>query len=269
MEGALPDLDARQRAFAQAILHPQRPVPPGLTGPDGKPDGRRFAVYRNNVVAGLIDALKAAYPVTRRIVGDEFFAAMARAFVLQKPPHSPVMLHYGEGFADFAGAFEPASALAYLRDVARLERAWVQAYHAREAVPLDLVTLGGMMNDTLAAVTLTLHPSIGIVCSPHPVVTIWRMNTGGGVPTAIDMHANGEDALVSRAVADVEVRALPRGAAAFIQSLQAGVRMVDALDFALTDEPSFDLSRTLKIMMQAGVIVGWTRVGHENATRSA
>ncbi|WP_143328493.1 HvfC/BufC N-terminal domain-containing protein, partial [Caballeronia terrestris] len=101
------DIDARQSAFAMAILHPEYPIPPGLTGPDGEPSARRFAVYRNNVVAGLCDALKAAYPATRRIVGDEFFAAMARAYVLREPPRSPVMLRYGEGFADFVGAFEP------------------------------------------------------------------------------------------------------------------------------------------------------------------
>lgn len=265
----MPDLKARQSAFAQAILHPDRPVPPGLTGPDGKPSARRFAVYRNNVVAGLIDALKAAYPVTQRIVGDEFFTAMTRTFVLREPPRSPVMLHYGAGFADFVGGFEPAAALPYLRDVARLERAWVEAYHAREAVSLDYATLGGIVDEGLAALTLTLHPSLRIVRSTHPVVSIWRMNIGGGMPEAIDTRASGEDALVSRAVADVEVRALPRGAAAFIESLAAGVRMVDALDFALIDEPLFDLSRTLKIMMQAGVIVGWARVADDDAAGPA
>ena len=37
----------------------------------GAPDARRFAVYRNNVAVGLIGALEARYPVSRRIAGDD------------------------------------------------------------------------------------------------------------------------------------------------------------------------------------------------------
>ncbi len=120
-------LGQRQSAYAAAILDPARPVPQGLIGPDGEPSAKRFAVYRNNVVVGLAAVLKAAFPAVCRIVGDEFFAAMARIYVSREPPGSPIMLDYGAGFADFVGGFEPAAGLPYLRDVARLERAWVEA----------------------------------------------------------------------------------------------------------------------------------------------
>ena len=39
----------------------------------------RFAVYRNNVIVGLREALAKRFPVTLRLVGDEFFRGMARA----------------------------------------------------------------------------------------------------------------------------------------------------------------------------------------------
>jgi hypothetical protein len=221
------DIDARQSAFAMAILHPEYPIPPGLTGPDGEPSARRFAVYRNNVVAGLCDALKAAYPATRRIVGDEF-----------------------------VGAFEPAQALPYLRDVARLERAWAQAYHAREATSLGAKAFKRIAPGQLSTITFVLHPSVRIVRSPFPVVTIWQMNIEGGVPAAVDSEAAGEDAVVVRPVAEVEVRALPRGGASFIEALHTGARMIDALESALVDEPSFDLGGTLKVLIEAGALSG-------------
>ena len=64
----------------------------------GAPDARRFAVYRNNVAVGLIGALEARYPVSRRIAGDDLFRAMARAFVRAHKPRSPVMIAYGGSF---------------------------------------------------------------------------------------------------------------------------------------------------------------------------
>ncbi len=126
-------LAERQRGFAAALLDPGLPMPDGLVGPDGEPGPKRFAVYRNNVVAGLTETLKDAFPAVHRIVGTDFFRAMARAYVLVEPPRSPIMLDYGAGFPDFIRQFDPAAGLPYLADVARIERAWTEAYHAPEA----------------------------------------------------------------------------------------------------------------------------------------
>ena len=64
--------------FRGALTEPSAPPPAMTHGRMGAPDARRFAVYRNNVTVGLIGALEARYPVSRRIVGDDFFRAMAR-----------------------------------------------------------------------------------------------------------------------------------------------------------------------------------------------
>ena len=85
-------LSERQRDFGAAILNPQAELPEGLVGPDGEPSLRRFSVYRNNVVVGLIDALKQSFPAVTRIVGDEFMMAMARIYVAHEPPSSPILL---------------------------------------------------------------------------------------------------------------------------------------------------------------------------------
>src|SRR6266568_4487709 len=102
---AMPQLAERQRQFAAALLDPELPVPPGLVGPDGEPSAWRFAVYRNNVVAGLIDTLKATFPAVCRIVGAEFFRVMARTYVSAEPPGSPILLDYGASFPDFVRDF--------------------------------------------------------------------------------------------------------------------------------------------------------------------
>lgn len=251
-------LRARQLEFATAILDPDRAIPPGLVDPDGDPSAKRFAVYRNNVIAGLTEALTAAFPAVHRLVGAEFFAAMGRIFASGEPPRSPVMLGYGEGFADFIAAFEPAADLAYLPDVARLERAWVEAYHAAEASPLDPAALAALPPDQAPRIMLCLHPSLRIVRSAFPIVTIWQMNIDGGVPSPIDLHAGGEDALILRPAAEVEVRALPPGAAAFIAALAAGRPVLESTVTALADHPRFELGAALAGLLQAGAVTGWS-----------
>ena len=97
------------RAFAVALGEPSAPPPATTHGRIGAPDARRFAVYRNNVAVGLIGALEARYPVSRRIAGDDLFRAMARAFVRAHRPRTPVMIAYGGEFPEFVADYLAAA----------------------------------------------------------------------------------------------------------------------------------------------------------------
>jgi len=252
----MPRLADRLGGFAAALLDPTLAVPPGLVGPDGEPSAKRFAVYRNNVVVGLVEALQANYPAVCRIVGDEFFQAMARVYVVSEPPASPILLDYGAGFADFIAIFEPAASLPYLPDVARIERAWTEAYNAREAVPMSPAALAAIPTDRIADTRFTLHPSLRIARSQFPALTIWRMNIDDGVPAPVDIESGGEDALVMRAAADVEVRSMPPGGAAFLASFGMGKTLAEAAKSAMKIHAPFDLSASLLALISAGAFVG-------------
>lgn len=252
------DLSDRQRTFAAALLDPDSPVPAGLVGPDREPSEKRFNVYRNNVVIGLVETLRAAYPAVCRLVGDEFFAAMARVYVALEPPRSPIMLDYGETFAAFIEKFEPANSVPYLANVARLERAWVEAYHSAEATSLDPAQFATIDSQNLPQIVFTLHPSVRVVRSSFPAVRIWQMNIEGGEPTAIDLARVGEHALVVRPLADVEVRQVPASAATFILSVAAHASVAEATTLALDEHADFDLTGTLRDLFAINAIVGWS-----------
>jgi len=262
-------LAERQRDFAAALLNPELPAPPRLVGPDGKPSPKRFAVYRNNVVAGLTETLKDAFPAVRRIVGADFFQAMARAYVVMEPPRTPILLDYGASFPDFIRQFEPATTLPYLADVASIERAWTEAYHSPEAAPLDPAAFMAVEPDQLPGIRLLLHPSLRVVRSQFPALTIWQMNVGDGVPAPVDFAAGGEDVLVVRPVADVEVRSVPGGSLEFIRALAGGMSVLAALKAAISVDPGFELSTNLSGLMQAGALVGYTFAREEKSRRSA
>jgi hypothetical protein len=233
-----------EASLARALLDPAQPVPGEVISDEGAMPARRFAVHRNNVVAGLVKALQTRFPVVRKIVGEEFFAAMARVFVAQKPPRTPILALYGDEFAAFIATFEPARDLMYLADVARLEAARTRAYHAADAVPIERSAFAGLDPNAVGGIRIALHPSAEIVRSPHPIVTIWAMNSGAQELAPIE-NWRGEDALVVRPYLDVEVRALPPGGAAFLLALEAARSLGEAASAALADEPEFDLTANL------------------------
>ena len=258
-------LAERQREFGLALLDAVRPLPPGLVGPDGEPSLRRFSVYRNNVIVGLVDTLKDAYPAVQRIVGEEFFMALAHAYVVQEPPASPILLEYGASFPAFVAAFEPARVLPYLSDVARTERAWSEAYHAPEAVPLDPTRLTALPPDDFSWVSFALHPSLRVVQSEFPALTIWRMNSGETEPAPVDLSSGGESALVVRPAADVEVRQVSAGSAVFLRQLGLGMTVAAAFRVAAADDDQFDLTANLVALFEIGAFTGWRLARPENA----
>jgi len=246
-----------QAEFAVALADPVG-VPGDIAGPDGGPAPRRFAVYRNNLIVGLVEVVAGVFPVVKRIVGDDFFQAMARDYVRAEPPRSPVLAEYGAGFPAFVADFKPATSLPYLPDVARIEWAWREAYHAAEADFLGPADFAGITESDLAALTLSLHPSVRVVRSAYPALTIWRMNASEGPIVPIDLGAGGEDTLVVRPEAVVDVRKSPAGGATFIENLASGASLAEAAERAIEAVEGFDLPANIAGLIDSGAVVGYS-----------
>jgi hypothetical protein len=242
-----------QAGFAAALLDPAASAPPGIVGPGGRRAGRRFAVYRNNVVSALGNAVAGSFPAVKRIVGEDFFRAMARAYVIAEPPASPVLLDYGATFPDFIARFAPAASLPYLPDVARIEWRWREAYHAEDAEPLPPAALSGVPETELPGLILGVHPSLRLVRSRWPALTVWRMNVSNVPATPVDF-AVAEDALIVRPEAEVEVRMVPPGGAAFVTALAAGETLLAAAETAQAADVRFDLAGNIAGLFAAGAL---------------
>jgi Putative DNA-binding domain len=238
--------------FATGLMDPTCPTPVGVMGPRGKGAVKRYNVYRNNVTVSLIDALVAIYPAVQRITGAEFFRAMARFHVRATPPTSPLLFEYGRDFPAFIGSYEYAQDMPWLADVARIERAWLDAYHAADAPPLPAATLAQVPPDRLGDTIFRAHPTTRIVRSVYPAVAIFAMNRADGPVTSLKSSA-AEDALVTRPDMEVEVRLLPPGNATFLASLIEGETLAEAASKALDEASSFDLSASIAGMIEAGV----------------
>lgn len=246
-----------QVTFAAALLDPARPAPDGLRVWNGSDPAVRFAVYRNNVVVSLIDALAATYPVVQALVGMDFFTAMARLYVLAHPPRARVMAQFGAELPAFIAKFDPAASVPYLADIARLELCQVHAYHAADVPAIAPQALQTVLADPqrLATLRLGLHPSLHIVDSPYAVFSLWAAHQGRGAVDAVDQP---QTALVLRHGLEVEILPISASAGRFIGALQQGSTLLAAAsaDPALASE--LDLPATLALLIRQQLITHLT-----------
>jgi len=240
-----------QAIFAAALLDPDAAMPSGLVGPDGVPAPKRFSVYRNNVTASLTRALEAGFPTVRKLVGEAFFAAMAVDFLRTHPPVLPQVVLYGAALPEFLATFPPVAHLGYLPDVARLDLALRESYHAADSNALAEDDFERLLGRDITVLRIQLAPSLRLIRSAWPLQSIWAMNHADGpVP-----QPGAEDVLVLRPDFDPAPHRLPPGGAAFLAGLLDGITLGDSVDLA---GEGFDLTATIRLLITGRAITGVT-----------
>ena len=272
--GASGALCAFQDRFAEALFAPSGSMAdsPEIARLVAQPG---FAVYRNTVMKGCIDALEANYPAVSRLVGGQWFRAAAAIYARSNLPRRPSLLDYGRDFADFLDDFEPAGELPYLADVARLDRFWTEAHIARDRTPVAVAAVALLTAPELANTILWPHPSARWVWfDEQPIVTIWERNRmpetvesgQSGAPQEIDWHAEG--VLIARPKGTVEWVALARGGCVFLDVCASGGTLADAATAALEVDPHVDLAVLMASMLAAGAFARLT-INDEQAKAQA
>lgn len=224
-----------QRAFAAALDCP------GSAG---------MRAYRANVWGNWAAALAGAYPIVRKVVGEEFFNVLAREYARAHPSASGDLNEYGAQLAQFVAAFPHTLDLPYLPDVARMDWLAHRAYYAADAPPFDLKDL-----PEPGALRLRLAPACALMVSDWPLGRIWEVHQDGYEgEVAVDLGAGPDRILVHRPRWRVDVCALPAGDYAFLHSLACGAGLGDALEAAVRDDPAFDPASAPAHWVQSGVL---------------
>jgi hypothetical protein len=214
-----------------------------------------FAVYRNTVLKGCIDALAANYPAVLRLVGEEWFRAAATVYSRRDLPQQPMLLDYGAGFAQFLEGFEPAAELPYLASVARLDRFWSEAHFARDETPLDAALVARLEPTRLAQVVLRPHASARWAWFPTmPIRTIWQRNRNEPAMSVAgdEIDWRGEGVLIVRPRGAVDVVALDAAGCAFMDACADGGTLLAAAQAATEADVSVDLTRLADTLFSAG-----------------
>ena len=213
-----------------------------------------LAIHRRNVQVALVEALAAAYPVVRRLVGEAFFEAAAARHARETPSRSPDLRAFGAGFGDFLETYPHAAGLPYLADVARLEWAVHACFHAEDAPVLAAAQLAQSGLDQPERVRLRLHPAVRLVASRHPVQAIHAANQPGcdGTPLRV---AGPDWLLVRRDATQVRIDALAAPEWQFLRRIAQGEplgRACEAFGDAAADALGAALARHAGMGLFAG-----------------
>lgn len=230
---------ARQSDLAGALARRGGHVA-GLSDGRGRDAADRFRVYRNNVIHSLVEALGATFPATRRAMGADDFRGAAIAYAEAVKPASPVLARYGEAFPAFLA--RPGRLRAHVPEIAAIEYARVQAFHAADGDPLAPDALARLAPDRLASLVFPAHPAACLVPTP-----------GGGASAYVGASAASRDggALVTRPADAVLVARLDAPAFAFAQALFGGAPLAEA-----ANREGLDLSGALASLLSSGAFAG-------------
>jgi uncharacterized protein (UPF0276 family) len=245
------DLDALQQTFGAALFDSAHDA---ALAPLLKGDPRRIGIYRGNLHAHWTRALSSAYPVLRRLVGDEFFDALARVYGRAHPAPDPDLNRFGAALPDFLAGFAPAADHPYLPDVARLEWCVHEAWFAPEA-DTPSAALAGLAPDAFEAARAVLHPSLRLHASPWATVALWRAHQADGPDFPDELQARTH-ALVLRPRLDVAVEAIGAAEHAALACLARGGTFGAALDAAFDVDGDFDVAAHLRRWLDGGMLVG-------------
>jgi len=254
-----------QRSLGAALAQPggvALPAPLFRGSRDETP--ARLAVYRGNVYGNRAKALAAAYPIVRKIVGGDFFDAMAREYARVYPAASGDLNEYGARLTEFVAAFPHTQDLPYLPDVARMEWLAHRAYYAGDGAAFDSARLAGLPSSRYAQLHPALAPACALLASDWPLARIWTVHQDdfeGGID--IDLDAGPDRVLIHRPHWRVQVLALGPGDYRLLESALAGATLGRALEAAVEDDPAFDPAAGLARWVEVGVIVDLAECGED------
>lgn len=242
-----------QQAFGNTLLNKNdAPIVSAITS-DAISPAAHLAIYRNNVQSNITDALADTYAAIYKLVGPDFFGAMARVFIASHPPTSGDLNLYGAGFDTFIANYTPAASLPYLADIATYEWAWNNAFFAPDDAPLMPATLTELTAEEQAAIVLIPRVSLQLLSLHYPADTIWLFCEKGEGKGDIPSTDKGTYyILLWRHASDVHSARISAAEHAMWKEIMAKTPFHDAVNTVLETYQEFDLQSFIQNMFAQG-----------------
>ena len=243
-----------QSAFGRSLIADPSPALLTLIPGDGIEASARLAIYRNNVVTRLTDALRGAYPVVRRIVEPRFFDFAALEYIRRALPVAGSLGQYGESFPEFLEYFPPTSHLGYLPDVAQLEWCIHAARRAAHPHSLPIAAIADLSSDP-AQLRLSISPCARYLYARHGVDRLWAAHQAAEDPDHMTLE-EGDVHLQVTLIGALNIGRLARSAWTFRRALQTGGPLGLAVEHAMVESRRFDPASEIAALFGEGLVIG-------------
>lgn len=162
-----------QTKFCQHLLH--QPVDLStlnITGP--LPVEQLMSLYRNNFYVSLTDYLKGCFPSVSALVGEEFFAQLAKAFIIRQPLANANIELYGADFSGFIDSIEQTRSLPYLAGIAALDWGFDRTKAVTEIASFPFVELEQLTEEQQLQIRFQMPAETLLLASDYPLLSIWQ-----------------------------------------------------------------------------------------------
>lgn len=193
-----------------------------LSVPRGADLKARLTAHTGGYPARLEESLREAYPAIAHALGDGAFADLARRYTAASPPRSFNLNDAGRSLAAFLERDEASRQLPFLADLARLEWALVEAFHAPTEPPFDLASATAWSLDQWENATLRFQPWVRLVRSRWPVRLVWEARDTPIAEIDIDLSRGPEALLIRRHGFSPECETIGADEATAIEALRSG-----------------------------------------------
>lgn len=242
-EPSYPDLAREQADFIRVLQQGPAAFPEGLFAGSTGRALLGLKAHANTISHARLVALEETFPRLRERLGHARFNRLSRDYVERPEVMRRSLRSIGEGFDGFiaAGGEDLASA-----DLARIEWAWLQSYHAAEADALALADIAALDEEALLALPVAAHPAAQILPLSAPIAPELGDMAQAGQPAAL---------LVTRPDAEVLLRPVDTVTIAIFKNLSASATMGNLLQIAAEQGDDVNALAPVIGMMEAGALI--------------
>ncbi len=163
VESLLYRLITAPSGVAEGLAQEKTLAPGGLAqviaGDDRLSAEERVDIYANMYFYRILEVLQEDFPAILAMLGGDRFHNLITGYLIEYPPAHFSLSQAGAHLADFVGSHPLRGEFPFLADLARMERALIDVFHAADAAPMDAQQMRAIAPQEWPALVLALHPA--------------------------------------------------------------------------------------------------------------
>ncbi|MBT7768317.1 MAG: DUF2063 domain-containing protein [Bdellovibrionales bacterium] len=136
-----------------------------------------LAVHRDGYYARLTEALGETFEGCWYLLGDEDFFTLCREYIDTHRSTCYSLSDYGEEMPSFIASHPNYQDTPYLKDLARLDLAFMETFHAAPHIPLSINAITQLGIEQLEKSKIVFGPAINLLVLDYSVLTLWQSRT--------------------------------------------------------------------------------------------